>query len=97
MNPHAIQEWAKLKAALSEASQNVLEAHGHNWDSFNSLEWDALSQMTEDVVDTEFGRVQKIPDSAVQYKIRRLEKPDEPLIHKKRLKLIRNQQSQERG
>ena len=85
----AITRWAKVKSEMSEASKQVLADNGLTWDSFNELENNARSQMGDEVVQTEYGWVQVIPDGPVQYKVRRLEKPDEELTHKKRLKLLR--------
>ena len=54
-----VREWAKVKLALREASDRVLKAEGHTWQSLKELESEAISQLAaEAFVDTEYGRVQ---------------------------------------
>ena len=91
MNDDAVTRWAQAKQRLSESAKRELEALGLTWDSFRQLESDALSQMGDEVVQTEYGWVQKIPDSPIQYKLRRVEKPDEEMLWKPKLKLLRGE------
>ena len=93
-NPMAITEWARVKSILKEATKVALESTGHSWDTLRELESDALSQMTDEMVETQYGRVQKIPEGLVQYKVRKIMKPDEEMLWKPRLKLLTNNQIQ---
>jgi len=81
--------WAKVKSELSLAQKQVLDAHGLTWETFFEVERDVLSSMSSDSLETEYGTIQKIPDSPVQYRVRK--SSSDEVFHKKRLKLVRKQ------
>lgn len=67
-----IHRWAKVKAALRDARDAVLEAEGLTWDTLTALEQNAIAQMgSQEYVDTEFGRVQRRPKGEVMWTARR--------------------------
>jgi hypothetical protein len=66
-----LQHWAmiqsKLRTAYIEAKQAVLKEVGISKSGLDVLEREALSLMTQDKVETEWGTVQIIPDKPVTY------------------------------
>lgn len=91
LNP--VLHWAMIKRDLRQASDEVLAKHGVTWGDMDMLEAEAIAMLgTLDVLDTEFGTVQIIPDKAIQYRIRKSNQDTEPTMFKRRLKLTRKEQ-----
>jgi hypothetical protein len=87
--PCPLQEWARLKRDLRQASDAVLEKYHLNWGDVNRMEIEAMAVMQgSDTVETEFGTVQRIPDKPVQYRVRKSADDTEATIFKSRLKFI---------
>jgi len=82
-----VTEWARVTASLSEARRAALKALGYDEGGLRDLHDRALA-IADDVVSTEFGVVQKIPDKPIQWRARRSAEDTEPLIHKTKLKLL---------
>ena len=66
-----VRRWAKVKSELKESSVKVLEANGLTWDSFRELTENAAKQMGDEIVDTEYGWVQRTPKGPITWTARK--------------------------
>jgi hypothetical protein len=88
-----VDRWAKIeaerKAASRAASDVVLKSHGMTWASYLEFEDSVAALVGDKITVTPDGKVQTyFSDSPVQYKMRRMEKPDEDVFGKRKLRLI---------
>jgi hypothetical protein len=67
-----IREWAYAQSKLKQARKEILSGLGHTEKSLRELEKQAQAAMTVDVLDTEFGWVQIIPDKTIQWRARQI-------------------------
>jgi hypothetical protein len=86
MEPDMVRAWAVIERDLKLAAIEVLKKHGHTWPSFIALGKVATEQCP-DLLNTEFGIIQKLPDKPIQYQIRRSADDTGPMLSKKRLRL----------
>ena len=82
----AIQEYARITFALKQARIQCLEKMGITEDGLRELEDNAVALMgSEDIVGTDYGKVQKRYNKPVQYTQHRLSKAGD-IIEKKEWK-----------
>jgi hypothetical protein len=91
--PDSIMEFARIKSRIREATDKIMEEEGITWNGLTELENQASVLMSSDVIETDYGTLQKIYKKPVQYRMRRLENPDEP-IFPERLKFTPLQQKE---
>lgn len=53
----ALLHWAMIQHELQDSQDEILSRHGFTWKTLRDLEHSAVSQMTDDVIETEFGNV----------------------------------------
>jgi septum formation inhibitor MinC len=64
-----VREWAKVKSALREASDRVLNVEGHTWQSLKELEAQAIAQLAgQAYADNEYGTVQVVEKPVYAHK-----------------------------
>lgn len=83
-----VLEWAKIQHRLAEVRKDTLKTLGHTEHSLSELERRAIVSLGEqEILRTEYGLVQIIPDKPVQWIPLREAEPEKQKT--KRLKLIR--------
>jgi len=73
----------------------MLSGLGHTEKSLRALEAEARAAMTVDVLDTEFGWVQIIPDKSVQWRARQMNDDEtvDTIFKSKLILLLKDEQS----
>jgi len=68
VDSQAITRWAWIQSNLNRVSNEWLESEGLTWGHVRELKVNAMLQMTEESVQTEFGTVTKRPKGRVLYR-----------------------------
>jgi hypothetical protein len=94
--PDMVRAWAVIDRDFQLAKREILKKHGHTWPSFIALAKVATEQCP-DLLNTEFGIIQKLPNVPIQYSIRRGTEDTSPMLSKKRLRLTLIEEEESNG